>query len=247
MDVVNLTNTTIFKFYSKDKKWTEKGHGDITFSLKGDELMVGIGKQSFFVKGELRRKGPNVFVIRVCGIEASSDERDMILAVKFGKQREAKLLFAMLPDKMLDKKLLKLSRMSQKSVTPIPTWFASLEGSKRKSIHNHIKNANPKYLNDGSLHMQLVKIYGLSQRQIEEVIDIFRPCSTANKISSKPISSIGLSAEKGNMSAEPKKEGSNLQISRLTEQNLIIYNRIKPPLKGDFKTIVNMWLQQSVP
>jgi hypothetical protein len=247
MDAVTLTNATVLKFHRKERKWREKGRGDVRFLLKGDELVVGLGKQSFFVKGGLRPKGPNAIVMRVWGIEASSNEPDVILAVRFGEEQDSKRLFELLPDKMLDKRLLGASRKSRKSVKSIPWWFASLEGSKRNSIKKLIWNADSKHLSDGSFQMQLVKMYDFSHRQIEELIDAFRPRRTVNKIHKTPIGDSGLSTLNGNPSDESGKEGSSLQISRLTEQNLLIYNRMKPPLKGDFRTIVNTWLQRSVP
>jgi len=182
MEMLNFTGSTIFKFHRSEKKWREKGCGDVSFLLKGDELMVGLGKQSFFVKGGIRPKGPNAVVMRVWGIETSSNEPDMILAVRFGKERDAKKLSAMLSDKMLDKSMVRMSRTARKlGKPPLPSWFASLSRNHRSNIQSLIKNANPKYLNDGTIHMQLARMYDLSPGQVEEVVNFFNPRRAGTK------------------------------------------------------------------
>lgn len=408
MDVVHFTGSTIFKFHRSEKKWREKGYGDVAFLLKGDELMVGLGKQSFFVKGGIRPKGPNAVVMRVWGIETNSNEPDMILAVRFGKERDAKKLSAMLSDKMLDKRMVRMSRTARKlGKPPLPSWFASLSRTQRSNVQSLIKNGNPKYLNDGTIHMQLAKMYDLSPGQVEEVINYFNPRRAGTKhrdmhrravswsmnsgssfpsfsnhnpgcwgapkryhtniglpnppvknplkprvvngrhmrlphstgsfkrdqgsrgnlsefsaqllrsppvlrshdigpnpnkqlpkknncdkvlnksngptnlkgpsgfeenlratpeevngnFSQDKLAQLGpifensnptngnrrLSSNQGNLPVEIVEEDSNLPLSPLTEQNLLLYNRLKPPLKGDFRTIVKTWLQKSVP
>lgn len=174
MDLVKVTDATIFKFQRPEKKWREKGYGDVTFVLKGEDLMVTLGKQSFFVKGTLKPKGPNAVVMRVWGVEACSEEPDMILAVRFAKEGDLERLAGMLSDKKLDKRKTRTSRMSRRSMkSPLPPWFASMEKSKRNSIQNLIKNAKPKYLKDGTIRMQLAQMYDLSPGQIQWVIDFF--------------------------------------------------------------------------
>jgi len=137
--------------------------------------MVTLGKQSFFVKGTLKPKGPNAVVMRVWGIEACSEEPDMILAVRFAKEGDLERLAVMLSDKKLDKRKPRTSRMSRRRAqkSPLPPWFASMEKSKRNSIQNLIKNAKPKYLKDGTIRMQLAQMYDLSPGQIQWVIDFF--------------------------------------------------------------------------
>lgn len=248
MDVVTLTGATILKFHRSEKKWKEKGRGNVTFLLKGDELMVGVGKQSFFVKGGLRPKGPNAIVMRVWGIEARSEDSDMILAVRFGKQRDSERL-AKLSERMLDKRKVKMPRTSQWPEKPHPRWFSSLEKSKRNSIQNLIRNADPKYLKDGTIRMQLVKMYELSPTQIEQLFDFFHPWRA---LSNMPNTSITngkdeLSTKKQRPHNRLIMEDSNLPLSPLTEQNLFMYNRLRPPLKGHFRTIVRTWLDKSLP
>lgn len=55
----------------------------------------------------------------------------------------------------------------------------------------------------------------------------------------------GSPTNQGRTPNETVEEDSNLILSSLTEQNLLLYNRLKPPLKGDFTTIVRTWLQKS--
>jgi len=248
MDVVTLTGATIFKFHRAEKKWKEKGHGNVTFFLKGDELMVGVGKQSFFVKGGLRPKGPNAIVMRVWGIEANSEEPDMILAVRFGKERDSKRL-AKLSEKMLEKQKLKPRKLRWPLKPQPPPWFSVLEKSKRNSIQSLIRNANPKILKDGVIHMQLVKMYELSPTQIEQLFDFFHPWRAMSNMQNTNIT-----GGKELLSTKPQRssnrvtlEDSNLPLSPLTEQNLLLYNRLRPPLKGDFRTIVRTWLDKSLP
>jgi len=404
MNVVNLTGATIFKFHRLNKTWREKGFGDVTFLLKGDKLMVGLGNQSFFVKGGLRPKGPNAIVMRVWGVETSGEEPDMILAVRFGKESDSKRLFALIADKMLDQQLVGMPCTLRRPMwPPLPPWIASLRRTQRNAIQSLIKNANPKHLVDGTIHMQLSKMYGLSPEQIEETINFYKSrlprsksreshrravswsinsASTFPSISNHnpgwrpgrkqyrtktglpssqinnslkprivyarhmrlPHSSSTLKREHGsrgnfselsaqlllspemnlplkhpqdigpnpnkqpskktetknpnpskkttgvgkieNQQATPEKdvsqeklaqlvpvienlssskgiqrfttrqekppneqvqEDSNLPLCPLTEQNLLLYNRLKPPLKGDYRTIVRSWLQKSVP
>jgi len=407
MDLVKVTDATIFKFQRPEKKWREKGYGDVTFVLKGEDLMVTLGKQSFFVKGTLKPKGPNAVVMRVWGIEACSDEPDMILAVRFAKEGDLERLAVMLSDKKLDKRKTRTSRMSRRrsQKSPLPPWFASMEKSKRNSIQNLIKSAKPMYLKDGTIRTQLAQMYDLSPGQIQWVIDFFLSwrhvgkmrqthkravsCSL-NSVSSFPSLSFHNSGgamrhvsqmnaaspgnnssnqvgngrhirlppnlvfpsrrnhrSRGNLSdfsaqvirspgmsssfhrpadieANPNKqicmspelnnannphilrtrsgfenneklrgtpkidhgqfnqqnvshlmpidenlnpsnsnggsssnqvrtpnetiqEDSNLPLSPLTEENLLLYNRLKPPLKGDYRSIVSTWLQKSIP
>lgn len=246
MDVVTLTGATIFKFHRSEKKWKEKGHGNVTFLLKGAELMVGVGKQSFFVKGGLRPKGTNAIVMRVWGIDANSKEPDIILAVRFVKERDSKRL-TKLSDKMLEKQKEKklTSRKSEKSHPP--SWFSAFEKSKRNSIQNLIRNANPNYLKDGVIHMQLVKMFELSPTQIEQLVDFFHPrCAMSNKQNTNIIEGNEVGSTK-RPSNRITLEDPNLPLSPLTEQNLLLYNRLRPPLKGDFRTIVRIWLEKSLP
>jgi len=243
MDVVTLTGATIFKFHRSEKKWKEKGHGNVTFLLKGAELMVGVGKQSFFVKGGLRPKGANAIVMRVWGIDANSEEPDMILAVRFAKERDSKRL-TRLSDKMLEKQKEK-TRKSEKS-HPL-SWFNALEKSKRNNIKNLIRNANPKYLKDGVIHMQLVKMYELSPTQIEQLIDFFHPRFEMSNMQNTNIiegNEVGSTQRRSNRIIL---EDPNLPLSPLTEQNLLLYNRLRPPLKGDYRAIVRTWLDKSLP
>jgi len=239
MDVVTLTGATIFKFRRSEKKWKEKGHGNVTFLLKGARLMVGAGKQSFLVKGGLRPKGPNAIVMRVWGLDANSEEPNMILAVRFGKERDSKRL-TKLSDKMLEKQKEKTRTSRKSGKAQPPLWFSTLEKSKRISIQNLISNANPKYLKD-VIHMQLVNMYELSPTQIEQLFDFFHPWRDMSNM-------------QNTNNIEGNEEGSaitledpNLPLSPLTEQNLVLYNRLKPPLKGDFRTIVRTWLEKSLP
>jgi len=237
MDVVTLTGATIFKFRRSEKKWKEKGHGNVTFLLKGARLMVGAGKQSFLVKGGLRPKGPNAIVMRVWGIDANPEEPDMILAVRFGREGDSKRL-TKLSDKMLEKKKEK-TRTTRKSHPP--PWFSNLEKSKRISIKSLIRNANPKYLKDGVIHMQLVKFYELSPTQIEELLDFFHPWRAKSNIQNTN------NIDGNEVGSTVTTDDPNLPLSPLTEQNLLLYNRLKPPLKGDFRTIVRTWLEKSLP
>jgi len=55
----------------------------------------------------------------------------------------------------------------------------------------------------------------------------------------------GSSTKQGPTPNETADEDSNLPVCSLTEQNLLLYNKYKPPLKGDFRTIVRTWLQKS--
>merc|ERR1719150_1215096 len=63
--------STVFKFNRSEKKWKEKGSGDVTFSLKlkatgaeMDQLIVSVGKLSFVVQGGVRPKGSKAIVMR---------------------------------------------------------------------------------------------------------------------------------------------------------------------------------------
>lgn len=51
----------------------------------------------------------------------------------------------------------------------------------------------------------------------------------------------------GEQSSETAGSDTTLQITPLTEKNLILLNEKTPPLKGDFNTIVSIWLEKSVP
>jgi len=234
MDVVTLTGATIFKFHRSEKKWKEKGHGNVTFLLKGAVLLVGVGKQSFFVKGSLRPKGPNAIVMRVWG----TDNSDMILAVRFGKEGDSKRL-TKLSDKMSEKQKEKTPTSRKTGKSHPPLWFSAFEKSKRKGIQSLIRYA--KNLKHGVIHMQLEKMYELSPSQIEQLFDFFHPWRDMSNIQNTN------NIEGNEVGSTIALEDPNLLLSPLTEQNLILYNTVKPPLKGDFRTIVRTWLDKSLP
>jgi len=53
----------------------------------------------------------------------------------------------------------------------------------------------------------------------------------------------GSSTNEGRIPNETAEEDSYL-LCPLTEQSLLLYNRLKPPLKGNFRKIVGTWLQK---
>lgn len=50
----------------------------------------------------------------------------------------------------------------------------------------------------------------------------------------------------GEQTCETAGRDISSHITPLTEQNLIVFNKITPPLKGDYRTIVSTWLEKSV-
>lgn len=101
--------STVFKFNRSEKKWKEKGSGDVVFSLKLksrgadiDQLIVSVGKLSFVVQGGVRPKGSKAIVMRGKEIRAQDYPRELqsgdaiILAVRFEQERDSRNLFQML-------------------------------------------------------------------------------------------------------------------------------------------------------
>merc|ERR1719229_824883 len=85
--------STVFKFNRSEKKWKEKGSGDVTFSLKlkntgaeMDQLIVSVGKLSFIVQGGVRPKGSKAIVMRGKEVRDVSGGEAIILAVRFERE-----------------------------------------------------------------------------------------------------------------------------------------------------------------
>lgn len=170
---ITFSDTTIFKFNRSARKWREKGHGSITFLLRGDDLMIVLGKQCFFVNDGIRPKGPNSFVVRVWRKGASTDSPDMILAIRFARERDPQRLAALLPDQILDQHQFKISKKPHKPRKQPPPWLSSLGRRNKHSMQSFIQNARIKDLKNGRVHGQLAKMYRLSPWQVEEAIDFF--------------------------------------------------------------------------
>jgi len=185
--------STVFKFNRSEKKWKEKGSGDVTFSLKlkatgaeVDQLIVSVGKLSFVVQGGVRPKGSKAIVMRGKEVRDVQGEA-IILAVRFEHERDSRNLFQMLantPWIRPQRSAKKPSRPSRgksrrsgkngKTRNP-PAWFLNMGTREQENIRALVSNAQIAYLEDGTIQRQLATIYKLTSQQIDEAIDFFQP------------------------------------------------------------------------
>merc|ERR1719461_1032976 len=182
--------STVFKFNRSEKKWKEKGSGDVTFSLKlkssgaeMDQLIVSVGKLSFVVQGGVRPKGSKAIVMRGKEVRDTQGEA-IILAVRFEHERDSRNLFQMLANtpwirpqrsaKKPSRPSRGKSRRSGKSRPP-PNWFLGMGTREQENIRALVSNAQIAYLEDGTIQRQLATIYKLTAQKIDEAIDFFQP------------------------------------------------------------------------
>jgi len=184
--------STVFKFNRSEKKWKEKGSGDVTFSLKlkatgaeMDQLIVSVGKLSFVVQGGVRPKGSKAIVMRGKEVRDVQGEA-IILAVRFEHERDSRNLFQMLantpwirPQRSAKKPSRpsrgRSKRSGKNGKRNPPNWFLSLGTREQENIRALVSNAQIAYLEDGTIQRQLATIYKLTSQQIDEAIDFFQP------------------------------------------------------------------------
>jgi len=183
--------STVFKFNRSEKKWKEKGSGDVTFSLKLkssgadiDQLVVSVGKLSFIVQGGVRPKGSKAIVMRGKEVRDVQGEA-IILAVRFEHEQDSRSLFQMLANtpwirpqrgsKRPSKPRTKSRRRFNNFKKPPPNWFMETGTREQENIRALVSNAQVQYLEDGTIQRQLATIYKLTPEQIEQAIDFFQP------------------------------------------------------------------------
>jgi len=181
MATLTTYGSTVFKFNRSEKKWKEKGSGDVTFSLKGDQLVVSVGKLSFIVQGGVRPKGSKAIVMRGKEMRQETSGDAIILAVRFERERDSRNLFTMLsctpwirPHRSRTNRS-KGSRRNTPSKRPPPPWFLAMGTREQENVRALVSNAQVAYLEDGTIQRQLGTVYKLTPSQIEDAIDYFQP------------------------------------------------------------------------
>lgn len=181
MATLTTYGSTVFKFNRSEKKWKEKGSGDVTFSLKGDQLIVSVGKLSFIVQGGVRPKGSKAIVMRGKEMRQENSGDAIILAVRFERERDSRNLFTMLsctpwirPQRSRTGRS-KGQRRSTGSKRPPPAWFLGMGTREQENVRALVSNAQVAYLEDGTIQRQLGTVYKLTPSQIEDAIDYFQP------------------------------------------------------------------------
>lgn len=162
-----VISATIFMFNPVEKKWRQKAIGDVTFSLNFKDLLISTGKLSFLViKGSVRSKGRGSVVMRV--YESSQDKGARILACRFERARDVQKLFALLAG------IQKIPSGPQwlKRRTP-PTWSFPMKKSEQRKVEALVSKANPKYIKDGIIQRELVRLYKMTSAQVKEVMEYY--------------------------------------------------------------------------
>jgi len=172
MAVLSTYGSTIFKFDRSGKKWKELGSGVVYFSVKEDRLVISVNKLAFIVQGGVRQKGPKAVVMRVRDDSTIKGET-IILAVRFERERDTRNLFTLLASTPWIRPRSR-SRKHQRRRAP-PPFFLSMGIREQENIRALVSNAEPKYIEDGTIQRQLTTIYKLTAAQIEEAIDFFQP------------------------------------------------------------------------
>merc|ERR1719233_1266140 len=98
MSSLTTSGAEVFKFDRADKKWKEFGSGFVSFTLKDDRFEISVNSLTFYVEGDVRRKGPKAVVMRVMDNSLSKGDYTeyIILAVRFEHERDARNLFTLL-------------------------------------------------------------------------------------------------------------------------------------------------------
>jgi len=153
------------------------------FSLIGDKLVVSVGELSFFVQGGVRPKGSNAVVMRVRGADSKDKGDNIILAVRFLKDRDSSNLFTLLsctpwirPRKRKSAVSPVRRRSARRAVRPsYPPWFLMMGTREQENIRHLVSNAEPRYIEEGTIQRQLKTVYRLTHMQIEDAIVCFQP------------------------------------------------------------------------
>merc|ERR1719173_65582 len=97
MNTLQTYGATVFKFDRAGKKWQELGSGVVSFTLKEDRLVISVNALTFFVQGGVHQKGPKAVVMRVRDDSSTKGKSEnIILAVRFERERDARNLFTLL-------------------------------------------------------------------------------------------------------------------------------------------------------
>jgi len=174
MNTLQTYGATVFKFDRSGKKWQELGSGVVSFTLKEDRLVISVNALTFFVQGGVRQKGPKAVVMRVRDDSSTKGKSEnIILAVRFERERDARNLFHLLASTQWIRPRSR-GRKPQRRRPP-PAFFMSMGTREQENIRALVSNAELRYIEDHTIQRQLKAIYKMTPSQIEEAINFFQP------------------------------------------------------------------------
>jgi len=173
MNTLSTYGSTVFKFDRSGKKWKELGSGVISFTLKDDRLLISVNALTFFVQGGVRQKGPKAVVMRVRDDSLSKGKSEnIILAVRFERERDARNLFTLLASTQWIRPRHRGRKPRRREP---PAFFMSMGTREKENIRALVANAEQQYIEDHTIQRQLAVIYKMTPLQIEEAINFFQP------------------------------------------------------------------------
>jgi len=186
MNTLQTYGATVFKFDRSGKKWKELGSGVVSFTLKDDRLLISVNALTFFVQGGVRQKGPKAVVMRVRD-DSSTKGENIILAVRFERERDARNLFTLLASTQWIRPRTRGRKPPRRR--PPPAFFMSMGTREQENIRALVSNAELRYIEDHTIQRQLKAIYKMTPSQIEEAINFFQPWLRHSKASGNKKSS----------------------------------------------------------
>jgi len=190
MNTLQTYGATVFKFDRSGKKWKELGSGVVSFTLKDDRLVISVNALIFFVQGGVRQKGPKAVVMRVRDNSSTKGKSEnIILAVRFERERDARNLFTLLACTQWIRPRTHGRKPARRRAPP--AFFMSMGTREQENIRALVSNAELRYIEDHTIQRQLAAIYKMTPSQIEESINFFQPwlrhsSATAGKRGSHP-------------------------------------------------------------
>jgi len=175
MNKLLISGATLFMFNPVEKKWRQRGNGDVTFSVNFKDLMISLGKLSFLVKGGIRSKGTRSVVMRVKE-DYALDKKARILACRFERARDVETLFVLLSGK---RSCGRKWSAKQALRTP-PPWFLAMQKCNQEKIKALVSKGNPQYIRDGIVQRELIALYNMTPAQVNEVIELYNPGALQN-------------------------------------------------------------------
>jgi len=180
MAALTTAGSTVFQFVRSEKRWKQRGSGNVTFSLQTDRLLVSVGDLTYVVKDSgVKAKGSKAIVMRVREDSSKSNKTKsewMIIAVRFEREEDSQhvLTLLKLTPWFRPRKRKKQSRRRR------PAFLLTMSTRQRENVRALISNAKPRFLEEGIIQKQLATVYNMSQEQIDEAIDFFHPWLTAS-------------------------------------------------------------------
>jgi len=171
MSSLSTYGSTVFKFDRAGKKWKELGSGFVSFTLKDDRLVISVNSLTFYVQGGVRQKGPKAVVMRVRDDSLSKGD-NIILAVRFERERDARNLFTLLASTQWIRPRHRGRKHRRREP---PAFFMSMGTREQENIRALVSNAEKEYIEDHTIQRQLAVIYKMTPLQIEEAINFFQP------------------------------------------------------------------------